>query len=289
MSLFDYFQPKWKHRDAATREHAVLELKRQDVLEAIVNDDPSEQVRVAAVTKITDQRMLARFACRSDAIALAAMKRLTDRTLITDVGLRSASPEVRELAVDLLDDRVVLHRIANSDTNPHVRLKARKKHQGPDAMREVIQNELSRLQLTQLALEKTPEFSGTLDEVCRALVSNASFCITGTLEPGIPGQATIRELDHDATAVADAQSTVTAARFLALKRTESAGSDHEAARTFYAITVWRTGESTFQCSTEEKHLDMVLNPVMWSSVSNGATFGSMRSKQADGVGALSAD
>ena len=278
MSLFDWFQPKWKHRDAAIREHAVLGLKRQDVLETIANDDPSEQIRLAAVKRLTDQGTLARFACRNDALAVTAMQLLTDRKLIADVGLRSASREVRELAVDSLDDRVVLHRIANSDTNPRVRLKARRKHEGRDALREVIQTELAQLQLAQPRLEKKPEFSGTLDEVSRALVYDGRLRLSGSLEANIPGQAVVRELGHDAPAApaagTDTKSTAPAARFLALTRTE----EEAATRTFYEIAVWRTGENTFHGYTEERRLDMIVNPVMWSSVSNGATSGSARTK-----------
>jgi hypothetical protein len=296
MSLFDWIQPKWKHRDAAIREQAVLGLKHQDVLETIVINDPSEQVRLAAITRITDQRMLARLACRSDSVALAAMKRLTDRPLIADVGLRSDSRAVRELAVDILDDRdrVVLHRIANSDTNPHVRLKARRKHVGRDATRDVIQGELAKLQLARPKLGKAPELCGTLDEVCRALVTDSRFCITGSLETNLPGQATIRELDPREAAApvadADVKSAAPAARFLALKRTESPGpADEATTRAFFEIEVWRTEENTFHGYAEEKHLHMVINPTMWSSVSNGATLGSMRSKQDAEIRALSKD
>ena len=282
MSLFDFLQPKWKHSDPAVRERAVLELERQDLLEIIVYDDPSEQVRLAALMRITDQIVLARFARANDTIALAAMKRLPDRKLVTEVAQRAASRAVREFAVEVLDDRAVLHRIATSDTDPRVRLKARKKHVGCDATRNVIQSELSRLELAQPEPEKTPEFSGTLDELCHALVSDGRFRINGSIETYLPGQATIRELSHGAvaapTAEANAKSTP-AARFLAFKRADSTGpADEAAAREFFEIAVWRTGENTFHGYTEEKRLDMVINPVTWSSVSNGATPGSMPNK-----------
>ena len=292
MSLFDWIKPKWKHRDAAIREQAVLALKRQDVLETIVDSDSSEQVRLAAISRITDESILVSFACRNDSIAIAAMKRLTDRKLIAYVGLRSNSRDVRELAVDSLDDGVVLHRIANSDTNARVRLKARKKHTGRDATRDVIQNELSRLQPTATKLEKTPELHGTLDEVSRALVTDSRFQITGSLEANVPGQASIRELDQGVTGIrpedSSSRSTAPAARFLALKRTEGPEPEDESVtRAFYEIAVWRTDENTFHGYTEEKHLNMVINPVMWSSVSNGATPSSAFSKVASGIRAIS--
>lgn len=292
MSLLDLFQPKWKHRDAAIREQAVLALKRQDVLETVIDNDSNEQVRLAAISKITDESTLARFAVRDDAIALAAMKRLTDRKLIAYVGLRSDSRDVRELAVDILDDGVVLHRIANSDTNPRVRLKARKKHTGRDATRDVIQSELSRLQPTATKLEKTPELCGTLDEVSRALVTDSRFQITGSLEANLPGQASIRELDRGTTGTRPedpgSRSSAPAARFLALKRIEGQSMEDEAVtRAFYEIEVWRTDENTFHSYTEEKHLDMVINPVMWSSVSNGVTPSSAFSKVVSGITAVS--
>jgi hypothetical protein len=276
MSLLDWIRPKWKHRDAVIRERAVLALHNQEVLESIVNDDPSEPVRLAALTRISNQKMLARFACRHDAIALEAMKRLTDRTLLADVALRATSREVREFAVDVLDDRVVLHRIANSDPDSRVRLKARRKHVGRDPTREVIQGELAKLPLSQPTREKASEFCGTLDEICLALVSDSRFCISGSVDTNLPGQATVRELNSNPAAApataAGTESTAPVARLLALKRTDSTGTmDETADRTFFEIAVTRTAENTFHCYTEVKRLEMVLNPRLWSSVSNGAT------------------
>jgi MoxR-like ATPase len=272
---------------AAIRERAVRELNRQDVLEGIADHDPSELVRLTAITRMTDQKMLARFAFRNDVIAVAAVKRLTDRALLADVALKSESREVRDFAVDVLDDHVLLHRIANSDTNWCVRLKARKKHAGRDTTRDVIQSELSKLRLAPLQLEKAPELSGTLDEVCRALVGDSRFRITGSVEANLPGQAEIRELGDGTTAAPSAatgaKSIAASARFLALKRTEGMEPEDEVAtRVFYEIAVWRTAEDTFHGYPEEKRLDLILNPVMWSSVSNGATFGSTPRKNAPG-------
>src|SRR5262245_28536806 len=121
MSLLEFLRPKWKHRDPAIREQAVRTMKDQQKLEGIVTDDDSEPVRLAAVSRITNETILARIACREDSVALAAMKRMTDRTLIADVSARSHSRVVRELAVDVLEDRIVLHRIAHSDTDHRVR------------------------------------------------------------------------------------------------------------------------------------------------------------------------
>jgi hypothetical protein len=269
MSVLDWLRPKWKHSDPAVRELGVLALKDQHVLEAIINDDPSDRVRLAALSRITKESVLARFACRNDPLAMTAMKRLTDRKLIADVSARADTREVREFAVDMLDDRVVLHRIANSDTDPSVRLRARKKYVGRDATREVIQRELAKLQPAQAGREQIPAFSGTLDEVSRALVTDERFRISGSLDTNLPGQACVREIDRPAVA-ATAQPGDAVARFLALKRSESPATEHADARhSFFEICVWRTGEDAFHCYAEEKQLEMSENPAMWSRVSNG--------------------
>lgn len=276
MSVFDWLQPKWKHSDPAVREQGVLKLKDQELLETIANNDASEQVRLAAITRITKESILARFACRNDATAMPAMKRLSDRSLIAYVSARSDSLEVRELAVDVLDDRVVLHRIANSDTDPRIRLRARRKYAGRDATREVIQGELSRLQPAQPVREKTPEISGTLDEVSRALVTDGRFRISGTIDTRLPGEAEVRELQPGTAAAsvpaANPDSSEAAARFLALKRVMSMGSEEDApARAFYEIAVWRTAENAFQVYTEEKHLDLIFNSATGNPARPGET------------------
>ena len=266
----------------------MLGLKRQDVLESIVDEDPSDAVRFAAITRISDQKTLARFACRDDAVGLAAMKQLTDRNLISDVGLRSHSRAVREMAVEVIDDPVLLHRIAHSDTDPRLRLKARKKHAGRHAALQVIERELSRLHVTPFQPGNAAEVVGTRDEIGRALVSDDRFRINGSIEITLPGQAAIRESGHGAAAIPAAGCEVTwlapVARFLAMKRTGSPGPEDEAAAdAFYEIIVWRTAEDTFRGTIQEKRREMVLNPVMWSSVSNGATFGSALKKALGGA------
>jgi hypothetical protein len=272
MSLFDHLRPKWKHSDPIVREQAVLELDDQDALEKIAYEDPCESVRLAAVQKLTDQHTLSRFARRNDSLAVAALKQLTDHAFIASVAQFSESREVRELAVDKIDDPVILHRIASSDTDARVRWKAKRKSIGSDGTREVIRNELAKLQLARQMLENVSEFCGTLDDVCSALIADHRFRINAAIDRNDPpGLATIRELDTKSEVPVP---SVPAAQFLASKRIETEGIDEAAANAFFEIKVWRTDENTFHCHTEEKRLDMVQNSVVWSRVSNGATGGS---------------
>ncbi len=59
MSLFDRLRPSWKHSDPAIRLAAGRQLGDQAVLEALVENDPSEEVRRAALHVVTNQDFLA--------------------------------------------------------------------------------------------------------------------------------------------------------------------------------------------------------------------------------------
>src|ERR1043166_983151 len=105
MNFFDRLRPKWKNSDPAIRRQGVLALDDQEVLERIVDSDPSEEVRLAAVERLTDQPTLARLARGTSSLAIPAMKRLSDRTLIHTVAQSAELREVREMAVDRIEDR----------------------------------------------------------------------------------------------------------------------------------------------------------------------------------------
>src|SRR5262245_20578567 len=112
MSFFDRLRPKWKHSDPTIRERGVASLTNQDVLESIVENDPSDAVRLAAVQALTDQDVLAKVARGSTPLAMPAMKKLSDKEVIARVAHSAEQRVVREMAVDLIDDSVTLHRIS---------------------------------------------------------------------------------------------------------------------------------------------------------------------------------
>lgn len=262
MSLFDRFRPKWQHSDPVVREAGVRSLADQEILGRIAMDETVESVRLAAIEKLTDQRVLARLACGPEPIALAAMNRLVDRSQIATVALSAERAEVRQLAVDRIDDSVLLHRIATSDTDPWIRAKARNKRMGPDQKRDYIRSELSKLRLAQAKARDAAEICGSLDDICSVLSGSGPFHVNGGVAPHEP--------DSRAEANAATEMESDCAQFLAFKG-EPTKPAAEAANTrvFYEIMVWRTEQDIFAYRAEEKRLQVLPDVARWGRVSNG--------------------
>lgn len=269
MSFFDRFRSKWKSSDPAVREAAVATLEDQDVLATLAESDPVASVQAAAIRALKDQEALARLAHRDSPLASLAMQQLTDPDLVKAVALTSESREARDLAIDRIDDGVTLHRIATSDTDSTLRLKARLKRLGPDQTRDYIRSELSKLELAQRKSDETAEFCGTLDDVCHALIGDVRFRINGGVDPEIPGLATVRALDEK---IAGGETSAgPRAQFLAFKN-EPAGTPAEGgtSNVFFEINVWRTDQNTFVARAEEKRLKITTDAAEWSRISNGS-------------------
>jgi len=263
MSLFDRLRPKWRHSDPIVREQGVRALQDQAILARVAMDEHVEAVRLAAIEKLTDQRVLGQLACGPEWIAPAAIKRLTDHAQINTVALSAERADVRHLAVDRIDDSVLLHRIATSDTDPWIRAKARDKRMGPDQKRDFIRGELSKLRLAQNKAKDVAEICGSLEDMCSALTGNGPFRVNG----GVAAQEL--ESNRESTSTKHAQE-VDCAQFLAFKG-EPATRSAETATThvFYEIMVWRTENDTFACRADEKRRTVVQDAARWSRVSNG--------------------
>jgi hypothetical protein len=275
MSFLDRFRAKWKHPDPAVRREAVARLRDQSQLLAIVEDDPDDSVRLAAVRNLSDEDALATIAEGNSPLAIPALERMTDRTLIGRVAQAAELQEVRELAVERIEDGITLHRIATSDTNARVRMKARSRRSGPDQMRDFIRTELAKLPSSPHPSVLASDVEGSLDEVCRALIADPRFRINGWLDQDVPGLATVRELNAASPATTPSAPTSSdRARFLAFKRSAS-GEPEEAARSnsFFEITVWRTSSDRYQCIVSEKTLRLVPDAAEWSRVSNATEHG----------------
>lgn len=264
MSLFDRLRPKWQHSDPAVRQDGVRALQDQAILARVAMDEKVEAIRLAAIEKLTDQRVLGQLACGSESIAPAAMKRLTDRAQISTAALSAERADVRHLAVDRIDDSVLLHRIASSDRDPWIRAKARDKRMGPDQKRDFIRGELSKLRLAQSKARDVAEICGSLEDMCSALTGNGPFRVNG----GVAAQEF--ESSPESTTKTHAHE-IDCAQFLAFKG-EPATRAAEAANThvFYEIMVWRTEDDTFACRAEEKRRTVVQDAARWSRVSNGS-------------------
>lgn len=258
------------------------ELTDQDALESVAEGDPIESIRLAAVGALTDQEALARIARGKSALAVSAMDRLTDKGVIARVAFSAELRAVREMAVDRIDDSVTLHRIATSDIEASVRLKARSKRLGPDQTRDFIRSQLSKLQLAQKKADEIAGVCGTLDDVCTSLLGDGRFRINGGVDQNEPRIATIRELETPPGATEAALREATSqdtgrAQFLAFKRAASGDPvEGSTSNAFYEINVWRTDQDTFLFHAEEKRLKVVQDAARWGRVSNGTSDGTRR-------------
>lgn len=260
MNFLDRLRPKWQHSDPDIREQAVHSLNDQEILARIASDDAAEPVRLAAILKLTDQTLLASFACNSDGLAMPATKHLTDEKLITAIALTAPLREVRIWAVDQINDNTALHRVATSDTDPWIRAKARNKRLGPDAKRDFIRGELSKLRLAERTAREVGEVCGSLEDICDRLTGDGPFHINGRIDQT---QETLRS---DVT-----PQTPDSARFLASKQEAPSSTLTPESRenVFYEIHVWRTEQNTFEFRREEKRLAVTQDSARWSRVSNG--------------------
>jgi hypothetical protein len=272
MSLLNLVRPKWKHSDPSIRAEAIRALTDQDQLEKIFDEDPAEEAKAAAVQALTDEDILVRIACTAATHAQPALERLKSPKKFARVALMAETRAIRELAVDHIDDGVLLHRISVCDTDAWIRLKARLKSLEPNQTRDVIRHYLSKLEIADDKAPDMAEFTGTRDEVCATLLRDRRFRINGGVDDNEPTTATISELDMTpavAGGTAWTPAPKTWARFLAFKRGET-GDAVEAtrAKVYFEIMVWRTGEDAFAGCVEEKRLELTRNIAVWSRVSN---------------------
>lgn len=272
MSLFDRLRPKWNHSDPAVRAEAVRELDDQGVLEKIAHEDPCDAVRLAAVDRLKVQDVLGSIARGSTALAVPAMKKLTDRSEVVRTANIAEQSIVREMAVERIDDGAILHLIAASDPDARVRLKARTRSPFPDPTRDFIRRRLSNLRPAQRPSEVPAEFCGTLEEICTALIGDTRFKINGGVEHHDPADATA----HDQTKApfgGSADDGVAApelsTQFLAFKRGERGEPAQAGVAAYFQIKVWRTDENVYQCRTIEKLVDVSPDTVTWSRSSSG--------------------
>lgn len=124
---------------AALQKVRIAAVKRvheddQNVLKRIAKTHEDVPVRIAAVKRISDQKLCKQLASRAwdpespqhVQLALAALKRVTDTDCLIAVARKAAFPKIRIAAVKRLDRRKqdLLCRIATSDKDEQVRLAA---------------------------------------------------------------------------------------------------------------------------------------------------------------------
>lgn len=137
-------------QSVCVREAAVNKLTDQGVLAEIAKSDENDYVREAAVRKLSDQRVLAEIAQaprkalsilkKGESLDLvnytgsscgAAVERLTDMKLITEIAKQGKDVMARAAAVKRLTDQRQLAEIARNDPSDLVRMEALRKLSDP--------------------------------------------------------------------------------------------------------------------------------------------------------------
>jgi len=135
MVLSVFRKPKWQHRDAEIRLTAVQEMTSGDheILATVAQQDPDSGVRLAAIAKLTDHKLLTELSGdRMPEIAAAARQQrdhllhaaillateidscrdmllaLSSQALLADLASRAEHPLVRQAASELINDQELL-------------------------------------------------------------------------------------------------------------------------------------------------------------------------------------
>ena len=253
-------------------------LTDQAVLADIVEKDESDTVRLAALQRLTSQTALARIAKSNNPFNARALGGITDERQIVDIARTAEEPRLRSLAVDKIDDALILNQIVAFDADASVRQNARRRRVrlGVDPMRYFLTRVLSGLQVAEAKADRAAEYCGDLDDVCGALVCDRRFCINGILVdrreetfaarvdsvPGAPAQS----------GAADPSPAPRGCLELVAAK---CGGDGEATnrsygRHYYRIMVWRMGEGSFHASVEQRRSERVRNVAVWSASSGGS-------------------
>jgi hypothetical protein len=240
---FAFFgRPKREPVDARTRLLAVRDVTDQSVLAEMAQSDADPEIRRAAFQRLSDEKILVRFAQGNGEFNLAALQAVTDGHLITEVAQRAESPTVRAEAVRRVSDPLVLQRISAQDTDATVRRLAKMQLAGPGTLHHFLRVAMRELQIAERKAEEVADFCGGLDDVCGALVRDRSIHINGVVD------AAAESLEPDAAGgtgsrVAGAPPEPAGCRLeLLAERVSGVAPD---SRVF--ITIRRVGEDAYHC------------------------------------------
>jgi len=146
--LQNIFKPKWKHNDVSIRKQALVSLdvsQNQAIFTEIVNSDPSAEIRVIALKRITDldtieqaclgenidevkdvatrilSNMLALAESIEEGIAIERINQLENQKIIEFVAEKGATKPIRMAALEKVNRESVLGNLAINDEDPQIR------------------------------------------------------------------------------------------------------------------------------------------------------------------------
>ena len=273
MGFFDRFQKKWKHSDPAVRLAAVPTLTDQELLGEIATNDPSAEVRAAAIAVLKDQDVLLRLALAELPDAPAAGAKVTEPGGLARLAQQAVQPAVRQQAIERLTDQTVLLRIAALDPDATLRALARIHAGGADPAWHYLRATIAKLPVTTRNDAAPAEFSGTLDEVCQALTQDPRFFVNGeVVDEEVNVTASVPDPTQAPWTVPSFPLVRATIRFLAQTRTPWLSTTRGAEGTsFYHIKVWRTGENHYDAMAINKQLAPNSDPITWSQASGSSS------------------
>jgi hypothetical protein len=154
MTLFDSLsKPGWEHHEPDVRKKAIAELDDQQVLSALVRQDPDEAVRACALTRISDSVLLDDFAlsltgglqkqARAQRLAQLLtgadqLASITDDSLLVKVAGLTDDPLLVEDAISRVQDPANLMQVAGNHPLAKVRVCAARALTDPGQLHELM-------------------------------------------------------------------------------------------------------------------------------------------------------
>lgn len=126
MAFFNFFKPKWQHRDMEVRLAAVHEMSSREIeiLARIAGSDDDQAVRQAAVAKIEDVDVLSSLAATASDERFKNVVRARRNTRLAEVVLTVQEDIVLNEVLSRIDDAQTLAGIVLEAEAPRIRLQA---------------------------------------------------------------------------------------------------------------------------------------------------------------------
>lgn len=126
------FAPAWKSKNAKKREKWVEKVnnkdqENQEILKELAANDESEEVRLSAIGKITDEKLLLEYynlGTESIGIRTVAVRGIKNQDVLADIAKNDDYDFIRISAAEKVTDPEVLEEIANNDPDTFVSISA---------------------------------------------------------------------------------------------------------------------------------------------------------------------
>lgn len=184
MGLFELKKPKWRHRDPAVRRESIADIDpgETEILAALAREDEDQEVRRAAINRLTDLASLHRLAgeinqddlpivtarkdtllynqiidCQDDEKWQEILDQITSTELLAKLAVDAGQPEIRLAAVSKIDDQHILAEIVRQNCGKKPAMAAMEKITDEEILADLCESAASKTS-RRLAAERIKEY-----------------------------------------------------------------------------------------------------------------------------------